>query len=411
MTAPSPLGAQRTFGFGDRFGIAGRAHLAASRESGFVPVLAQQSAAELDQSGRSPTDVLASVPSPPDGAWGADAAGIATTGELARFATAGFTRFTLDPSAYFVERAAHLSVAELDAAAVALEEDGVFAAGWSDLYAGREFPTSESWSLRFDPDELRRIAVKFGWALAFAEELSTHARAVCGPRPFEVEISLLRSETRTTPHEHLFVALEAQRRSLPLVAIAPHLPGSWEPVAEYADDPGELEAALQMHAAIAEACGPHQISVPEIEAKGAVLPVVGRACGARLQVKTSAASALEMLRVAARVAPQLFREILVLAQERFPFERSMRPVSVSEDEVRFLPDAADAQLESLFLGDVRGRQLLEVTIGSIWASGVDASGRAMRERLGELLAGHQALYDDLLEAHLRGLLAALHAGS
>ncbi len=407
MTSPSPLGAQRTFGFGDRFGFAARAHLAVARESGFAPIFAQQSAPELAQSGRSPTEVLATAPPDFDCAWGADAAGVATAKEIERFAAAGFSRFTLDPAAYFVERAAGLSAAELDAAAGALVEDGVFAAGWVELYAGREIQISDSYSLRFSPDELLRIAVKFGWALAFAEELTAHARQASGARPVEVELSLLRSATRTTPHEHLFVALEAQRRGLPLVAIAPHLPGSWEPVAEYVDDADELEAALQMHTAIAAACEPHQISVPEIEGKSAILPVIGRVCGARLHVKTSAASALEMLRVVARVEPGLFREILGLAQERFPFERSVKPVSLSEDEVRFLPEAADSELETLFLGDVRGRQLLDVTIGSIWASGVDSSGRPMKERLGELMSGHQVLYDDLLAAHLRSLLDAL----
>ena len=407
MTFPSPLGAQRTFGFGDRFGFAARAHLAVSRESGFAPIFAQQSAIELAQSGRTPAEMLATAPPDLDRAWGADAAGVAMAPEIEPFATAGFSRFTLDPSAYFVERAADLSAAELDAAASALVEDGVFAAGWVELYAGREFPISESRSLRIEFDALQRVAVKFGWALAFAEELTAHAKQVCGARPFEVELSLLRSATRTTPQEHLFVALEARRRGLPLVAIAPHLPGSWEPMAEAVDDADELEAALQMHTAIAGAYGPHQISVPEIEGKSAILPVLGRVCGARLHVKTSAASALEMLRVVARVEPGLFREILGLAQERFPFERSVKPGSLSEEEVRFLPEAADPELETLFLGDARGRQLLDVTIGSIWATGVDSSGRPMKERLAELMGGHQALYDDLLAAHLRTLLDAL----
>lgn len=381
-----------------------------SQEVEFAPIFAQQSAAELAQSGRLPADVLAAVEPVGAGSWGADADQVSTSADIERFAAAGFTRFSLDPSAYFVERAAELSLSELDAATAALVEDGVFLGNWIDLYATREFPISETLSLSFDRDELRRIAVKFGWALAFAEELTAHARRICELRPFEVEVSLLRSARHTTPHEHLFLALEAQRRGLPLVAIAPRLPGSWEPAAEYEDDPGELENALRIHADIAEACGPHQISIPEIEGKTEVLAMLGRGCGARLSVKTSAASALELMRVVARAAPAMFREILVLAQERFSFERQLKPVSLSEDEVRFLPDVPDAQLESVFLGDARGRQLLDVTIGSIWNSGSDLQGRLMRERLNELLSDHQALYNDFLETHLRGLASAIDAG-
>lgn len=409
-TGPSTLGVQRSLGFGDRFGFASRAHLAVSREAKFAPVFAQQSSAELTQSGRSPAEVLVAVEPGSLEVWGADADQVSTPEEIERFVAAGFTRFTLDPSAYFVERAAEFSITELDAAAAALEEDGVFLGDWTEHYDSREFPIGDVGGLRFEREGLRRIAVKFGWALAFAEELTAHLCRLCASRPFEVEISLLRSARHTTPLEHLFVALEARRRGLPLVAIAPRLPGSWEAVAGYADEIGELESALRTHAAIAEAFGPHQVSVPEIEGKSEVLPLLGRACGARLSVKTSAASALEMMRVVARVAPATFREILVLAQERFAFERSLKPVSLSEDEVRFLPDVPDAQLESIFLGDARGRQLLDLTIGSIWHSGLNAQGRPMREVLSELLGSHKALYDDLLEDCLRSLITVIDAG-
>jgi hypothetical protein len=413
MTPPVPLGARPTFAFGDRFGFAARAHLAAAQNSGFAPLFAHQSATELAQSGRTPGEVLAAADPAAAAfaaAWGAEAQEIATAEDVAAFAALGFTRFSLDPSAWFIERAEHFSTTELEAAVAALAEDRAMPEGWIELYAGREFPISDTLILRFSAEEIRRLGVKFGWALAFAEELSGHARQACGPRPFEIELSIRRCAARTTPLEHLFVALEARRRGLPLVAIAPRLPGSWESVAEYDGEADELDAALRVHAAIAEAHGPHQVSVAEIEEKDAVLPLLASACGPRLSVKTSAASAMELLRVAVRTAPVLFREILVLAQERFPVERAVRPVSLSEDEVRFLPDVPDAQLEAAFLGDHRGRQLLDVTIGAIWASGVDSAGRPMRERLSELLAENQSLYDDLLTDRLRRLSAALVAG-
>jgi hypothetical protein len=407
---PTRLGAQRTFGFGDRLGFAAGAHLELARQSGFAPILAQHSDAELTASSRTAGQALLTATEAARGfsrPWGTDADHVTTVSQAESFARAGFTRLTLDPSTYFVERAHELTAGDLDSAAIALVEDNAMPAGWADLYLGHDFPISATLSLRFTPEELLRTAVKFGWAMAFVHELCAAFATERGSLPYELEISLIRTATRTTALEHLFIAVECRRRGLPLVALAPHLPGWWEACAAYTGDLAELASELATHAALATALGPHQLSIPEIEGKELALPVITRACGPRFHVKTSAASLLEAMRTVIRVDPPLFHEILALAQERFPLVRGEKFISVTEDEVRCLPDVSDDQLEATFLGDARGRQLLDVTFRSIWTTGTDAQGVPIRDRITAVLSSNLQLYHQLVTAQLGSLITAL----
>jgi hypothetical protein len=54
----TPLGLSKSFGFGDRLGLATPGHLAAARRHDFVPIFAQQSIRELDRTERTPSDVM-----------------------------------------------------------------------------------------------------------------------------------------------------------------------------------------------------------------------------------------------------------------------------------------------------------------------------------------------------------------
>jgi|GEM_PF-2753765 len=398
---PQRLGPQRTFGFGDRFGLGGSAALAALAGSGFAPILAQQSPRELAASGRTPAEVLAAAGNP-EQPWGADADAVTTAEQARAFIAAGFTRITIDPSEFFVAKADAFSADELAAAGEALVEDGVFPRGWLDLYRARELPIADGST--FTPDELLRAAVKLGWALAYAAEIVAQS----GAGEAEIELSLIESATRTSPLEHWFAAQECRRRGLALVAVAPRLPGGWEVGAAYDGDLAALELALRAHTAVA-ASGLHQVSVPAIEAKDEILPLIGRVCAERLQVKTSALSSLTALRGIARAEPAVFREILALAQDAFPLVRDHR-LSLSEEEVRCLPEVPDTALEAIFFEDARGRQLLEVTILSLWSGGTLADGTPLRCRMEELLTAGRSEYPAHVEAAIRGTIAGLLAG-
>ena len=61
IPAPSPLGLQASFGFGDRTGLATPGHVAALKLAGksVKPIFAQQSIREMTRTQRTPTQVMA----------------------------------------------------------------------------------------------------------------------------------------------------------------------------------------------------------------------------------------------------------------------------------------------------------------------------------------------------------------
>jgi hypothetical protein len=55
---PQPLGLRKSFGFGDRLGLATPGHLASARKFDFAPVFAQQSIREMQRTARTPAEVM-----------------------------------------------------------------------------------------------------------------------------------------------------------------------------------------------------------------------------------------------------------------------------------------------------------------------------------------------------------------
>ncbi|HEU0010203.1 MAG TPA: tagaturonate epimerase family protein, partial [Verrucomicrobiae bacterium] len=58
LPQPSALGLRKSFGFGDRLGLATPGHLAAVAKSDFAPIFAQQSVREMERTQRTPQEVL-----------------------------------------------------------------------------------------------------------------------------------------------------------------------------------------------------------------------------------------------------------------------------------------------------------------------------------------------------------------
>lgn len=332
-------------------------------------------------------------------AWD-DPLGLAGTAILAAAEAAGFLPSVewavLDPTENLVDRADTLSLPELEEAVALLIEDQILAADWTAAYLDRSFEIGPGLTLGFTGEELLRAAVKFGWALADLERLASSDAA-------ESAFVFDRTTTPTSALEHLFLGLELRRRGWPLAALFLHLPGPWEPAIEYDGDVAALEDALPIHAAIARYCGPYRLGFHDAAHKLAILPVLGRHCGGLLHLDLSGMSWLEAARIVAQVEPRLLREVLLLAQENFVFDRDARFLSTGEEDVRFLPEVPDDALERTFLDDPRGRQLLHITRGSV----LEDSG--LHKRLVTAIATHASLYSGLVTTQLSRHLRALDA--
>jgi hypothetical protein len=413
---PAPLGLRKSFGFGDRLGLATPGHLAASNKFDFAPIFAQQSIREMERTRRTPEEVMTAAQSALtqagfDGSWGADADHLKTPADVDRTQAAGFCFFTIDPSAFVVNEADRMDAAALRAAAATLVADGVFEdAGWTGAYLGQSFDVGAGAPLVFDEESLLRAAAKYARAIAHCTDMARHIATVNGSKPYEIEVSVDETDAPTSPIEHLFFGLELRRRGVKVVSLAPRFIGEFEKGIDYKGDLAAFEAALKLHVAVARFCGPYKISIHSGSDKFSIYPAIGRVCGDLLHVKTAGTSYLEALRVVLRTDPALFREIAAYSAGRFDTDRASYHISATSEGVTALAKNPPADLEQAYLGEVLGRQLLHVTFGSVLTVGVDSRGRTFKEGILDLLQRHADLHAEVLASHFEHHLALLCKG-
>jgi hypothetical protein len=389
-TSPSTLGLVKSFGFGDRLGLATRGHLAAARKFDFAPIFAQQSIRELERTQRTAQQVVQAAitvlaEKGYGGPWGADADHLKSTEHVDRMVAAGFCFFTIDPSEHVGQ--------------------GVLTPEQESAYLGRKFDVPNVGKLQFAPQSLRSAAVKYGRALQHVALMGRHIAETMGTRRFEIEVSVDETSEPTSALEHLFIGLELRRLAVPhVVSVAPRFIGDFEKGIDYKGDLKKFEASLRDHLEIARFCGPYKMSVHSGSDKFAIYPIIGRVCGQLLHVKTSGTSYLEGLRVVARTSPQLFGEIVEFSRDRFNTDRRSYHISTGLSHVAALPRFTGPREEAAFLDVVAGRQLLHVTFGSVLTH------PTLKPRILETLQSHASLHEELLERHLTKHLSLLAKG-
>jgi len=404
-TQPSVLGLKRSFGFGDRLGLATPGHLEAVKGSSFTPIFAQQSIREMARTRRQPDQVMTCAKQALEaakfsGIWGADADHLQTREDVFRVAKEGFTFFTIDPSAHVNKDADALNLAQLEAAAAALAVKGAIQPGQIfDLYLNKRFDL-EGGALAFDDrTALLRALVKYGGALFHTKQMFDWIAEACAGRAFECEMSVDETPQPTSPLEHLFIGLELKRLGVKLVSLAPRFVGEFEKGIDFKGDKTLFEAHYRRHVAIAKHCGPYKLSVHSGSDKFSIYPIAGRLSGELLHVKTAGTSYLEALRVAARVAPDYMQEIVAFCRGRYETDRATYHVSAKLSEVPEKVESKD--LERWYLEHDAGRQILHVTFGSVLSGETPGSGqRSFKERLLEILTKHPDLYKEVLAKHL-----------
>jgi len=404
-TTPSVLGLKRSFGFGDRLGCATPGHMDAVRGTPFLPVFAQQSIRELARTRRTPEEVMRAAagavqaedwPTP----WGADADHLQTHDDVNRMAAAGYTFFTVDPSAHVDDGADRLAPDELRSAYEEKCAAGIPAVDEVlDLYLGKSFDVGRGRPLAFSGEEqVLRSAVKYGAAVVHTERMAGWIAAACAGRPFELEMSVDETETPTSPREHLFVGLELKRRGVALVSLAPRFTGSFEKGIDFKGDLAEFERHYETHVAVARFCGPYKLSIHSGSDKFGVYPAIGRLSGDLLHVKTAGTSFLEALRVVCRTDTALFRDIAAFCRGRYDTDRASYHVSAGLEHV---PERIeDGDLERWYLENESGRQILHVTFGSVLAGGTAPDGGAFKKKILENLAANGSIYREVLHEHL-----------
>lgn len=415
---PSLLGLEPSFGFGDRLGLATPGHHAALRHGKLLPVFAQQSVRELSRTQRTAPEVLAAARAGITachyaGVWGADADHLKTREDVETLAEAGFTFFTIDPSAYVQNQADFFTQTELLSAVQKLIKDGAFESisEIESLYSGKKFDLGDNIALSFDDRaKLLRAVVKYGAAIAYAAKMSQWITEARKGKGADVEVSVDETDSPTTPIEHLFIGLELRRRGVVATSVAPRFIGEFEKGIDYKGDLARFEEELKVHAAIARHCGPYKISIHSGSDKFSIYPAVGRVCGKLLHVKTAGTSYLEALRVVARTDADLFREIVEYSRGRFDTDKATYHISAKLTDAPSAGVLSSKDAENVYLDQVAGRQILHVTFGSVLTVGRTASGRSFKEGILEILNNHPDLHSEVLEKHLGKHIKLLSQG-
>ncbi len=411
---PVILGLKKSFGFGDRLGLAGPGHLDALEKSSFAGILAQQSMRELTRSRRRADQIVEAAQQAVNAihytrAWGADADHLKTEADIAATAKAGFTFYTLDPSEAVVNAADTMEETQLREEAEKLVREGILPAGWTGRYLDGRWEVDNGPPLTFDEESLLRAAVKYARAADESAVLHGAIAQHCSLRPFEVEVAVDETENPTTHREHLFLGLELKRRGVSFVSLAPRFSGRFEKGIDFVGDIEAFTEELERHVAIARALGPYKLSFHSGAAKFSLYPAIGRICGDLLHVKTAGTSYLEALRVVWRTHPELFKEIARYAAERFEGEKDDFLVSTTEEEVAELARAWPADPERAYFEERVGRQLLHVTFGPVLILGRRPGGLPFNEAIRETLDAHAAEYREALASCFGHHLSLLEA--
>jgi hypothetical protein len=409
---PKAFGISKSFGFGDRLGLATPGHIRAVRRvfgddsTAIRPIFAQQSMRENARTGRNPQSVQ------DDALWGvfqegwragfgADADHLKTLEDIDACVKAGYTFFTVDPGDYVDESAETASETELREKASNLPWD-YLETTLSDLVhelTAGDFNFGE-FRFRFSEEEVIRAAVKYGRVVEHTVRMYRHLAELMGDKPFDLEMSVDETNSVTTVAEHVFIATQMKRLGAHWVSLAPRYVGRFEKGVDYMGKPGtpieeavaEFERDFAPHVAVARHLGPYKLSLHSGSDKFAVYPVYARLAGDLVHVKTAGTSYLEALRALSRIRPNLFRDILCFALEHYAVDRATYHVSAEPSRVPDIGQLADEQLSGL-LDDFHARQALHVTFGSVLH---DAR---FRIELYEALRSNEEVYYSGLEEH------------
>lgn len=354
----------------------------------------------MDRSGRTPGQVLAeatwgALQAGWRGPVGADADHLKTGEDIDQCAAAGFTCFTIDPGEYVDGRASQDSLPVLQGKAAGLPWERLESdlASLLQRYAGYSLDLEQQ-AVTLNEATALRAAVKYAGAIAHVVRLYRRLEEL--GQPFELEVSVDETETPTSHAEHVFIAAELKRLGVRWASLAPRFVGRFEKGVDYlspAGKMGDLEAFaedVQGHAGIARALGPYKLSLHSGSDKFSIYPLVQEATRGLVHLKTAGTSYLEALRIISRFEPDLFREILCLAYERYAEDRVSYNVSASLVNLP-QPEMISEDRFPALMQDFTAREVLHVTFGSalaVYGPQLLAAIRTHEEAYAEGLAEH-----------------------
>jgi len=357
----SHKGHDKTIGLGDRLGLASGGHIKAVCNAGFFPVLAQQSMRELNLTGRSYDDVLASAAMAVfregyTGGYGADGDHLKSRDEVKYAIDCGFSMITLDCS---------------------------------------EHISPDSSSLQ-QPEQVYRPAIE--------HIVSIYNEFIKGTS-LDFEISLDETQASTSPQTHLFVTKELKNRGVDFISLAPRFPGEFQKGIDYRGDLSEFERDFTAHVQIAKEFG-YKLSVHSGSDKFSVFPSIGKLTGGRFHIKTAGTSWLEAVRVIAMLEPSLYRKIHAFALSHLSEAKKYYHITEDISKIPDIHNMSDVELPD-YMNKDDSRQVLHITYGLLLSAKASDGTLLFRDRLYETLRANEDAYDAALVKHIKRHLMEL----
>jgi len=371
FTKPGLVGLPDSFGFGDRLGLSNAAHVRTAKNFNIKPIFAQQSIRELERTQREAEEVMdvASWAVFQEGyrdGFGADADHLKTEQDVDRMVKAGYTFFTIDPSAFVENEADTLPENALIEKCKSLP--------WNELedtfesflkrYENTTFEISSDFKIGPTKIDVLRGLTKYGGVLAHTKKLYFYLKEAYPAHPSEFEISVDETDSVTSPFEHFLIANELKRLNVEIMSLAPRFIGDFEKGIDYKGDLDSFREEYIKHIKISAKLGSYKISIHSGSDKFGVYKTVGDLDEGNVHVKTAGTSYLEALRTIAEVDTALFREILAFSKNHYENEKKTYHVSAQLDKVPDAKTATKDQLLELFEQD-SPRQVLHVTFGKV----------------------------------------------
>ncbi|NLB82105.1 MAG: hypothetical protein GX800_10985 [Clostridiaceae bacterium] len=377
-TAPSRvLQHDKSFGVGDRLGVAAVGHIKVFERYDAYPVLVQQSIRELNLTHRTYEDVLDCVTytvfkTGYKKGFGADGDHLKTEQDIQYALGLGFTMITLDCSEHIIT-----------------DIDADFAVPQATLqrYADKFFEIEDGEVLSFDKEQLKQISMIYDDAIAFAADI--YHKYIKGSNA-DFEISIDETATTTTPLQHFYVANELKQKGVNFATMAPRFCGEFQKGIDYIGDIAQFEKEIDIHAKIARYFG-YKISVHSGSDKFSIFPMVAKATKGVFHVKTAGTNWLEAMRVVAAKDAELYRQIHKYALKMFTEAKKYYHVTTDITKIPDIDSLKDEDLPKLF-DQNESRQLIHITYGFILDE--------YRGQLYTLWGTHHVEYEKALLTHI-----------
>ena len=405
FTAPvRVLGKKRSFGLGDRLGIATPGHIRLFKEYDAYPVFAQQSIRELNLTQRTYEDVLdvATFYTFRDGykdGYGADGDHLKTEADIEYALSLGFTMLTLDCSEHIKNGVENMTDEEVDKL-VTLSD------AYKERYLGKKI-AFEDVEIEFDENSLKRAVLIYEEAIEFATHIYDKYLA-SGKYDCDFEISIDETATPTEPAQHYFVANELSLNKVPVQTVAPRFCGEFQKGIDYIGDIAQFERELKIHAAIARHFG-YKLSIHSGSDKFATFALIGKYTKGNFHVKTAGTNWLEAMRAVAKADPALYREIHKYALSMFNEACKYYHVTTNLNNIPDVDTVADADMADLFNNN-DARQLIHITYGFILTDKNADGTYKFKDKLYKFWRENEDVYAEMLYKHIGKHLKLLYSG-